>query len=294
MLLESTSSKKVETPTVMAFANTKRRTFRGRGGARDGSLPHSLSRKNRVARREARQISNALANNRRRDREQQRSRNAVQHDDTHHSEPLSDNIQNGNDAEVPAGSVSCGDDMSTEELKEEILHLKRRIRNMQESIQLSNAIVNPATWEQNCLNAVHSCVVEWHMIVSFHYCNTDGDAKAISAELLETGHDTCLSVFVLIQMALQSGPLVGSNPGYFKRCGGEVARIALKFLTSEVFTGDLATKLLFTDKQIAVIQKWTKNAEKAAKSNKPPSRSMTKFQKKEGDKLRQKKGKEGK
>lgn len=35
-------------------------------------------------------------------------------------------------------------------------------------------------------------------------------------------------------MAMQSGPLVGSNPGYFKRCGSEVAIIALTFLNEIV------------------------------------------------------------
>jgi hypothetical protein len=35
-------------------------------------------------------------------------------------------------------------------------------------------------------------------------------------------------------MAMQSGPLVGSNPGYFKRCGSEVASIALGFLNEIV------------------------------------------------------------
>ncbi|KAL7448128.1 hypothetical protein ACHAWC_000375 [Mediolabrus comicus] len=35
-------------------------------------------------------------------------------------------------------------------------------------------------------------------------------------------------------MSMQSGPLVGSNPGYFKRCGAEVASIALDFLNEVV------------------------------------------------------------
>ena len=33
---------------------------------------------------------------------------------------------------------------------------------------------------------------------------------------------------------MQTGPLVGSNPGYFKRCGGDVASIALEFLTDVI------------------------------------------------------------
>ncbi len=41
---------------------------------------------------------------------------------------------------------------------------------------------------------------------------------------------TSTGVFGLIQTSVQIGPLVGSNPGYFKRCGGEVASLAAAFL----------------------------------------------------------------
>ena len=41
---------------------------------------------------------------------------------------------------------------------------------------------------------------------------------------------TSPTVFNLLQMSMQTGPLVGSNPGYFKRCGGEVAFMAYSFL----------------------------------------------------------------
>ena len=47
-------------------------------------------------------------------------------------------------------------------------------------------------------------------------------------------HETSTKVFILLQMSMQSGPLVGSNPGYFKRCGSEVASIALDFLNDVV------------------------------------------------------------
>mmetsp|Transcript_13113 Transcript_13113/g.28984 ORF Transcript_13113/g.28984 Transcript_13113/m.28984 type:complete len:295 (+) Transcript_13113:176-1060(+) len=279
----------------MAFANTNRRTFRGRGGARDGNIPHELSRGNRTARQEERRISNALASNRRRDRERHASRSSDNVATTSisnvgdadlsilHSKERHDGnyVQQGHDAEAASDNVS-GDNIS-DELQKEISHLARRVRNVQESIQLSQAIVNPSTWEQNCLNAVGNCVGEWRAIISFYYYNDkNAEANAITAELFDTGRETSLSVFSLVQMALQSGPLVGSSPGYFKRCGGEVARIALNFLTSEVFTGDLTTALFFTEKQVAAIQKWTKNAEKAAESNKPPSKSMAKLQRGSG------------
>ena len=44
--------------------------------------------------------------------------------------------------------------------------------------------------------------------------------------------EIAIEVYGLIQMAMQTGPLVGSSPGYFKRCGAEVAEIALKFILS--------------------------------------------------------------
>ena len=45
--------------------NTNRRTFRGQSRPTDGNIPHSLSRRNRAARSEALQRSNALAADRR-------------------------------------------------------------------------------------------------------------------------------------------------------------------------------------------------------------------------------------
>ena len=45
--------------------NTSRRTYRGQNRPTDGNIPHSLSRRNRALRSEARQRSNALAADRR-------------------------------------------------------------------------------------------------------------------------------------------------------------------------------------------------------------------------------------
>ena len=46
---------------------------------------------------------------------------------------------------------------------------------------------------------------------------------------------TALKLFGLIQMAMQVGPLKGSNPGYFKRCGVDVAKMAQQFLNECVY-----------------------------------------------------------
>ena len=110
----------------------------------------------------------------------------------------------------------------------------------------------------------------------------DGDEQ-LNEETMLVGKETSLAVFCLLQLTMQSGPLTGSNPGYFKRCGGDVARAALKFLESDVLTnGDLSSTLLFSDKQVDVIGKWRKNAAKAAENNKPPSKSMLKLQQGKG------------
>lgn len=265
----------------MAFANTSRRTFRGRNGPTDGNIPHALSRRSRTARQEAREQSNTLALNRRRAREQQQANGSS----TSNGATTSD----ASDAEAPADDGVDANSVS-DELRKETSHLKRRVRNVRESIQLSQAIVNPTTWERNCLNAVSNCVDEWksNLSVHFHYNQSNAeneeisDTIVISTEILDIVREASLSVFGLVQMALQSGPLTGPNPGYFKRCGGEVARRALKFLKSDAFAGDLAQTLLFTEKQIAAIQKWTKNAEKAVEGNKPPSISAAKLQQGKG------------
>lgn len=49
---------------------------------------------------------------------------------------------------------------------------------------------------------------------------------------------TALKLFGLIQMAMQVGPLKGSNPGYFKRCGVDVAKMAQQFLNECVYGKD--------------------------------------------------------
>ena len=179
-------------------------------------------------------------------------------------------------------SVSNSVDSMSDELRDEIKHIKRRLRNVQESIQTSKSIVNPTTWEQNCLNAVGNCINEWKSIVAHYYRDSDEELDDQSEQSL-VARETSLAVFGLLQLAMQSGPLTGSNPGYFKRCGGEVARVALKLLESDVLAnGDLSETLLFTAKQLEAVAKWRRNAAKAVENNKPPSKSMLKLQQGKG------------
>ena len=259
--------------------NTNRRTFRGQSRPTDGNIPHSLSRRNRAARSEALQRSNALAADRRLARQTPRET-----DDEDDSSRRVEEVPNEIEDELlmsPSNSVDKSGGMS-DELRDEIKHIKRRIRNVQESIQTSKSIVNPTTWEQNCLNAVGNCINEWKSIVAHYYRDSDEELDDQSEQSL-VAKETSLAVFGLLQLAMQSGPLTGSNPGYFKRCGEEVARVASKLLESDVLAnGDLSETLLFTEKQLEAVAKWRRNAAKAVENNKPPSKSMLKLQQGKG------------
>ncbi|KAL3904320.1 MAG: hypothetical protein SGARI_004976 [Bacillariaceae sp.] len=94
---------------------------------------------------------------------------------------------------------------------------------------------------------------------------------------------------MLIQLSLQSGPLAGAKPGYFKRCGSNVAKIVAMYLEDVIpQTEILALDCMgFSDKQMDAMRKWKANAEKAAANDKAPSKSVLKKQ----DKAQRAKGK---
>jgi len=113
-------------------------------------------------------------------------------------------------------------------------------------------------------------VDQWRSIA--RYYNYD---SGLSSELRS---DAGLAVFQLIQLSMQSGPLKGSKPGYFKRCGANVAKMALDFLKEVVPHETLANCMGFSVKQMDAMNKWTLNAEKAVKNDKQPSKSIIKMQ----------------
>ena len=170
--------------------NTNRRTFRGQSRPTDGNIPHSLSRRNRAARSEALQRSNALAADRRLARQTPRET-----DDEDDSSRRVEEVPNEIEDELlmsPSNSVDKSGGMS-DELRDEIKHIKRRIRNVQESIQTSKSIVNPTTWEQNCLNAVGNCINEWKSIVAHYYRDSDEELDDQSEQSL-VAKETSLAV----------------------------------------------------------------------------------------------------
>ena len=116
----------------------------------------------------------------------------------------------------------------------ELRHLQRRIGNIESTLQTSQGLANPATWRTNCLAPASNAVGEWRAILSHHLPGGSDDGPPGAAPAPREGggvvHDTAARVFGLVQAALQSGPLGGSNPGYFKRCGADVAGTACEFL----------------------------------------------------------------
>ena len=163
----------------------------------------------------------------------------------------------------------------------EIKHLKRRIKNVQEiSIQLSrDAIASDVDkYQNNVLNATQGCANEWRAIARYYDGSTSDDGEDKDTISSELRTQTGLIVFQLIQLSVQSGPLTGSNPGYFKRCGAECAKAVLEFLEEVVpKTDELGIDCMgFTSNQMNAMKKWMSNAKKAVENDKPPSRTALK------------------
>lgn len=237
------------------YVDNSRRTFRGRAGPTDGRLNKHQARRRKVPHDGSTKVGSKYEN------EGEKQVEVVE--------------EVKEDEDVSANEVTQQEVIEEEECSagspadKEIQHLLRRVGNVRESIQLSaTANANPSTWQQNVLNPVQNCVGEWRAIVS-HYENE-----------LETSDckQPALEVFQLIQMTMQSGPLAGGKPGYFKRCGSEVARQALQFLDVTVPNQEEATFLHFSEKQSDAIEKWRSNAKKAVENDKPPSKSTMKKQ----------------
>jgi hypothetical protein len=179
------------------------------------------------------------------------------------------------------------DDERTKRCLQEIKHLEKRIRNVQDGIQLSKATSSPATYQENVLHPVRNCVNEWRSIAR-HYGATTKELDDGDDDCATTGKECSLSddsrkhaglaVFQLIQLSLQTGPLRGSNPGYFKRCGSEVACTVWVYLEEVIPNAVLGECMGFSSKQMDAMNQWKSNADKAFRSNRPPSKSAARLQ----------------
>jgi hypothetical protein len=256
--------------------NQQRRMFRGRGGPSDSQLPkhNARRRKGPTQDRDRVRVNKYAAEDERNNEAKELAdrilRTAVVPND---GENAADDLEISSSSE---GDIT--DQAYTEKLpstdsfpsKNEMQHLLLRIRNVRESMQLSaTGLGNPSTYENNVLHAVSNCITEWRAILRFY-----------PEDEIENPRILGLQVFEMIQQSLQCGPLAGGKPGYFKRCGVDLAKVVLTFLQANVVNKDDALALYMTEKQADAIGKWKVSATKAIENDKPPSKSVVKKQEK--------------
>ncbi|CAJ1954502.1 unnamed protein product [Cylindrotheca closterium] len=306
--------------------NTQRRTFRGRGGPTDGRLPkHNARRAKRPKQpRESPKYSDTDTDNREEDEEYIIGATIVsgaEEDENEFQLKIVDpsNIQctessnenvlqqsqsvaaTENESEVPHAtntpernnvvpSDAIVDPTIISRCQKELKHLQRRIKNVRESMQLSQLIADPKKYEENILNAVANCVNEWRQIKKHYSSNDtkDNDEEELSEENIK---EVSLNVFQLIQHSIQCGPLQGGKPGYFKRCGTQVAKVVLNYLLVIVPGQEASLALGFSEKQVNALESWKSNAAKAVANDKPPSKSQLKKQAEAGKTMKKSKKK---
>jgi len=252
---------------MTSFPVMSRRTFRGRAGPTDGRLNKHQARK-----RKQPKLKTAEKDTEHGEVDKITSPNEVEAVliiDAENSliQKSNEYPENGTEPFHEAEKEArCQFPTEASPADKEIKHLLLRIKNLSESISLSSAAIsNPETWRNNVLNAVRNCIIEWRAILD-HYELNEIQIK-----------DPSLATFLLIQQTMQCGPLTGSNPGYFKRCGSSVAKQALVFLNETVPTV-AGANLYFTEKQSVTIEKWKTAAARAAEKDKLPSKSQFKKQ----------------
>lgn len=230
-----------------------RRIFRGNGGPTDGRLPPK--KKKHVA---------------------------VRHDGTKYGQPTAADADRASspqpDMDIRNGIEPCEQQVETVNHTQliveepspfdvELKHLRQRMANHRLSMSLSSSH-SLQNYSANALNAAIHIIGEWRAIHRYH-SESLGDNDAVVSQ-------TGTLVFELIQQCLQSGPLSGAKPGYFKRCGSDVARVVFVFM--EKLEEDIPG---LSTAQRETIQKWKANAEKASTKEKLPSKSMLKKLKKQ-------------
>jgi hypothetical protein len=271
--------------------NTHRRVFRGRGGPTDGRLPVKKipRRPQKPAINKYAQDARAEQGNDEEDKEDQDERMEVKASSL--EEISSDNEPDVDEKIEEAQTGALRENVcepaehSLNSCAKEIWHLNRRVANIQETMSLSHSISDPKTYQDNVLNAVVNCVKEWRSIAT-HYAQVAPIANVDDYEATDDSYMTeelkkpaALAIYEMIQHAVQCGPLAGSKPGYFKRCGGDVARVVVTFLDQVVPNAPvLIASMGFTSRQMDAMESWKKNAQKAATEDKPPSRAAKKHQ----------------
>jgi hypothetical protein len=128
-------------------------------------------------------------------------------------------------------------------LQKEVQHITRRIQNLRQNWSKSKTgIIIVTTYQTNVIQASLNIIMkEWKSILNkYHYFhkangsinpnenNAGRQHEQLELLLRSVSHE----IFLLIQHSIQCGPLTGSQPGYFKRCGGEVAHIVYEYLST--------------------------------------------------------------
>lgn len=295
--------------------NTQRRIFRGRGGPTDRRLPkHNARRANRP--KAFKPDSSKYGDDPNVEREEILSDdengnfdssdiddNDMEEDELGEMEVLVGTLDSSRPARFGTTDIVVEQtDKAPSPCELEVKHLRKRVQNIRETLQLSSSIANPKTYQENVLNAVSNCVKEWRSIVS-HYplapqenvvvpVTTTDDINQVPPNNIVQVRDAddqvyltpelqkaaALDVFGMIQHSIQCGPLAGSKPGYFKRCGGDVAKVVVLFLQDVIPHAMLGERMGFSTKQMDAMNGWLKNAERAAMNDKPPSRTALQHQ----------------
>jgi hypothetical protein len=263
----------LKTETRATTMNQQRRMFRGRGGPSDSQLPKHNARQRKVPTQDSDRVrvNKYAADDERKRLEEQADailRAAVVPNDGDNAD---DDLESTSSSEhdisdqANAEKVPSSDSFPS---KKEMQHLLHRVRNVRESMQLSATnLGNPSTYENNVLHAVTNCITEWRAILRFY-----------PEDEIENPRTVGLQIYEMIQQSLQCGPLAGGKPGYFKRCGVDLAKVVLTFLQGNVANKDDALVLYMSEKQADAIEKWKVSATKAIENDKPPSKSVVKKQ----------------
>ena len=233
------------------------RIFRGRGGPTDGNLPPKKVIRRKVKYQPRQQALDHTTEN---VVDCLSVQNLALNDESSATAAVDDAGVEETNRVVNEDVDNCNEDVDngdSDKFQQELQHIQKRIQYVILSNKTSKGLVNPSTWRTNCLIPTRKVVKEWRNILMFHnnimidnnlIDSSSAAENEIRSDVIEEIIDDSLEqvafekknkdllqstsqqVFSLIQMSLQIGPLVGSNPGYFKRCGGEVASIAVAYL----------------------------------------------------------------
>ncbi|GAX15154.1 hypothetical protein FisN_12Lu264 [Fistulifera solaris] len=238
----------------------QRRVFRGRGGPNDRRLPKHNARRRRRPPEPNRVVKDDV---------EEDDGSSVEEDEVDESKVVEEEEQLVNHHSTESLEPT---EEPLSHFQNEVNHFQQRVKNVKYSIQTSTLALNTtSTYQNNVLRAILNCAMEWKSILKYH---------AIGKETAETSLSICkacaLSLFELIQLGLQCGPLAGSKPGYFKRCGSETATMVHDFLQELAPEKDSLIDLCCSEKQADAVERWKKDAQKAIVRKDEPSKHVQK------------------